>query len=224
MHGRESGVDYEQHVKEECDAMAYEAHDYSSILGMQGISDATLQHHFKLYQGYVKNTNTLLEHTSQLLRDGKGMTPEFAELRRRLGFEFDGMRLHEYYFENLKGAGSPDSHSLIYQQIEQDFGGFEAWQTDFHSTGAIRGVGWAILCYDTRANRLLNEWIDQHHTNLLAGVQPLLIMDAWEHAYYLDYQTERAKYIEAFFSNLNWAEVARRFEANSAVQQRKKAA
>ena len=204
--------------------MAYQAQDYSSVLGMQGISDETLYNHFKLYQGYVSNTNLLTEKTTQLLDQGQEKTPEFAEMRRRLGFEFCGMRLHEYYFENLKGNGEPDRKSLIFQQIESDFGDFERWKRDFMATGAMRGVGWVILFYDTRHNRLLNNWITLHQDNILPGVQPLLVMDVWEHAYFLDYQTDRPKYLEAFLSNINWQEIAKRFEANSEVQQRKKAA
>lgn len=204
--------------------MAYELQDYSRILGMDGISDETLKNHFKLYQGYLNNTNTLLEKTAQLLNEGKDRTPEYAELRRRLGFEFNGMRLHEYYFENLKGNGNPDTNSLIYQQITNDFGNFDQWKKDFISTGMMRGVGWAILFYDTRANRLINNWITLHETNVLPGVQPLLVMDVWEHAFYIDFQADRGSYVDAFMRNLNWAEIAKRFEANSEVQQRKKAA
>lgn len=204
--------------------MAYQAQEYSRILGMDGISDETLQNHFKLYQGYVTNTNTLLEKTGQLANEGKEKTPEFAELRRRLGFEFCGMRLHEYYFENLKGNGQPDQRSLIYQQIERDFGSFERWKSDFTGTLAMRGVGWAILFYDTRADCLVNAWITLHQDGILPGVQPLLVVDAWEHAYYLDYQTSRPEYIAAIFKNLNWQEIEKRFEANSEVQKRKKAA
>lgn len=203
--------------------MAYQAKDYSSILGMSGISDATLQNHLKLYQGYVTNTNTLLEHSAQLLDEGKEKSPEFAELRRRLGFEFDGMRLHEYYFENLKGNGQPDSNSLIHQKIEKDFFSFDRWRRDFIATGAMRGVGWAILFYDVHGDRLVNDWITLHQDNVLAGVQPLLVMDVWEHAFYLDYQTERPKYLDAFMQNVNWEVVARRFEENPQVQQRKAA-
>ncbi len=183
--------------------MVYQPQDYSRILGMQGISDATLHNHFKLYQGYVNNTNTLMQRTAQLLKEGNDRAPDYAEMRRRLGFEFDGMRLHEYYFENLKGDGRPDTTSLIYKQIQQDFGDFEAWKKDFIATGMMRGVGWAILFYDTRGNRLLNNWITLHHENLLAGVQPLLVMDVWEHAFLLDFQLDRAGYVNAFFSNLN---------------------
>lgn len=205
--------------------MAYQLHDYASILGMQGISDETLRKHFTLYEGYLNNTNTLMRMTRELQQQGKtGKDPEFAELRRRLGFEFNGMRLHEYYFENLHGDGTPDTRSWVYEQIVNDFGNFDQWKQDFLATATLRGIGWAIMYYDTRANTLLNVWIDEHQINHLAGVQPLLVMDAWEHAYYLDYQTNRAGYIDAFFHNLNWQEVAKRFAANSEVQQRKKAA
>jgi Fe-Mn family superoxide dismutase len=203
--------------------MAYQAQDYSRILGMDGISDTTLQNHFKLYQGYVNNTNTLLEKLDGYLNEGKERTPEYAELQRRLGFEFCGMRLHEYYFENLKGNGHPDTQSMIYGQIEQDFGDFERWKKDFTAVGAMRGVGWAILFYDTRHNRLIDQWITLHQDGILPGVQPLLVMDVWEHAFMPDYQLNRAGYLEAFFRNINWNEMEKRFQANSEVQRRKAA-
>jgi Fe-Mn family superoxide dismutase len=203
--------------------MPYQAQDYSRVLGMDGISDTTLQVHFKLYQGYVTNTNTLLDRLNALLDEGKEKTPDYAELQRRLGFEFCGMRLHEYYFENLKGNGQPDPQSLIYQKIEQDFGSFERWKKDFMAIGAMRGVGWAIMFYDTRHDQLINNWITLHQENNLPGVQPLLVMDVWEHAFMLDYQTDRPKYLDGFFRNLNWEEVEKRFQANSDVQKRKAA-
>ena len=108
--------------------MTYQAKDYSRVLGMQGISDTTLQNHFKLYQGYVTNTNTLLDTSMRLSGEGKEKSPEFAEVRRRLGFEFCGMRLHEYYFENLKGTGAPEPNSAIYKQISKDFSDFDSWK------------------------------------------------------------------------------------------------
>lgn len=190
----------------------YVAKDYSAILGMPGISDTTLQNHFKLYQGYVNNTNTLWQKTRDLVTQGKGNTPEFAEMRRRLGFEFNGMRLHEFYFENLKGNGTPDPNSRIYRKLAEDFGSVDAWKQDFLDTGKLRGIGWAILYYDPMHHRLLNVWVDEHQINNLAGLVPILVMDVWEHAYYLDYQTNRPGYLDAFFANLNWPVVAQRFE------------
>ncbi len=198
----------------------YQAQDYSRILGMEGISDQTLQNHFKLYQGYVTNVNTLMTRSHELFDEGKERSVDNAEIRRRVGFEFCGMRLHEYYFENLKGNGQIEQKSWLQQQLQRDFGSIENWKKDFIAIGAMRGVGWAILFYDTRQDHLMNTWITLHQDNILPGVQPLLVMDVWEHAFLLDYGLERAKYIDAFFANINWQEVAHRFEMNSEVQQR----
>jgi len=203
--------------------MTYQAQDYARVLGMDGISDTTLHLHFKLYQGYVQQTNALLERLDSLLSGDQEKTPEYAELQRRFAFEFCGMRLHEYYFENLKGDGQLDAGAWIHQQIVKDFGSFARWQKDFMAIGAMRGVGWAMLFYDTRHDRLINNWITLHQDNILPGLQPLLVMDVWEHAFLLDYQTDRAKYLDAFFRNLNWQEVERRFQANAEVQRRRAA-
>jgi len=203
--------------------MAYQVKDYSQILGMQGISDTTLQNHFKLYQGYVNNTNTLLDTSMRLFSEGKERTAEYAEIRRRIGFEFCGMRLHEYYFENLKGTGAPDTNSGMYKQIAKDFQDFDTWKKEFLAIGAMRGVGWAVLFYDTRADRLVNNWITLHHEGILPGLQPLLVLDVWEHAFLLDYQLDRPGYLEAFMRQVNWQEVARRFDASAPMQQRKAA-
>jgi len=203
--------------------MAYEARDFSRILGMDGISDTTLQNHFKLYQGYVTNTNTLLDKMNALLDEGKERAPDFAELQRRLGFEFCGMRLHEYYFGNLKGSGKPDAGSALYRKIEQEFGGFARWKKDFTAIAAMRGVGWAVMFYDPQADRLIDTWITLHQDGILPGLQPLLVLDIWEHAFYDDYQTERPKYLEAFFNNLDWSAVEQRFEENMGEQRRKAA-
>ncbi|HEY3380098.1 MAG TPA: Fe-Mn family superoxide dismutase [Armatimonadota bacterium] len=204
--------------------MTYQVNDYSSILGMSGISDTTLQNHFKLYQAYTNNTNTLLEKTRQLLDAGQDRTPEFAEMRRRLGFEFDGMRLHEYYFENLKGDGKPEQKRALYGQLAADFGSFDSWQKDFVSTGAMRGIGWAILYYDTPANRLINGWVTEHQQGHLVGLMPILVLDVWEHAFVFDFQMNKANYISAFLQNVNWQEAANRFDEGAEAMQRRKAA
>jgi Fe-Mn family superoxide dismutase len=203
--------------------MAYQAQDFSRILGMDGISDTTLQTHFKLYQGYVTNTNTLLDRLNGLLDEGKEKTPDFAELQRRLGFEFCGMRLHEYYFGNLKGSGKPDENGGLYKKIEQEFGGFDRWKKDFSAIGAMRGVGWAVMFYDPRADRLIDAWVTLHQDGILPGLEPLLVLDVWEHAFMLDYQTDRPKYLEAFFNNVDWSAVEQRFQQSGGEQRRKAA-
>ncbi len=186
--------------------MAYAAKDYSHLIGMQGFSETLLRNHFTLYQGYVTNTNRVLDTLAQLLKDGKTATPEYAELKRRMGFEFNGMRLHEYYFENLGGKGGVPSGKLA-QRMAEDFGGVDAWEADFRATGSMRGIGWTVLYQDTVTGRLLNQWINEHETGHPAGCQPLLVMDVFEHAFMTDYGLKRADYIQAFFGNIHWGAV-----------------
>lgn len=187
--------------------MAYSAKDYGSLIGMEGFSDLLLKNHFTLYQGYVANTNKLLEATAQMLKDGKTATPEYAELKRRFGFEFDGMRLHEYYFGNLGGKTPLEPSSEMCQKLAEDFGSYEGWVQDFKATGAMRGIGWAVLYQDDVAGRLLNCWINEHEVGHPAGCRPLLVMDVFEHAYMIDYGLKRAGYIESFFKNIGWQAV-----------------
>jgi len=181
----------------------YEAKDYSRLIGMDGFSETLLNNHFTLYQGYVTNTNKLRDALGQMAKDGKLTTPEYAELKRRFGFEWDGMRLHEYYFDNLGGKGDLAQSQKLAGAVAADFGGFEAWLADFKATGAMRGIGWAILYRDDASGTLINEWINEHQNNHLAGCKPILVMDVFEHAFMLDYGLKRADYIEAFFRNVN---------------------
>ncbi len=183
--------------------MAYAAKDYSSLIGMEGFSEALLRNHFTLYQGYVTNTSKLIELLGQMGRDGKIGSPEYAELKRRMGFEFDGMRLHEYYFENLGGKGDLGQSSKFRDKVATDFGSYEAWEKDFKGTAAMRGIGWAILYQDNMTGTLLNQWVNEHETGHLAGCTPILVADVFEHAFMLDYGLKRADYVEAFFANIN---------------------
>jgi len=193
-------------------ADSYKARQFN-LSGLKGISDETLELHFKLYEGYVKETNNLTEKIWQFIQDGKvdqEEMPAYSELTRRLGFEYNGMVLHEYYFENLKkgtGTGEPENSSKFRKATEASFGSYDIWKADFQGIGKMRGVGWAI-CYENPANnRLSNHWISLHETGNVAGFDPILVMDVWEHAYLLDFKTERPKYIEAFFSNIDWSAV-----------------
>lgn len=184
--------------------MAYAAKDFNRLLGMEGFSDTLLKNHFTLYQGYVTNTNKLLETLAQMLREGKVGTPEFAELKRRLGWEFNGMRLHEYYFENLGGKGGLDKTSKLLKKISEDFGGYEPWEKELKAVGMMRGIGWAALYQDHLSGRLINFWINEHDAGHPAGCTPILILDVFEHAFMIDYGLKRADYVEAFFKNINW--------------------
>ena len=192
--------------------MVYTAKDYSKLIGMEGFSETLLKNHFTLYQGYVTNTNKLLDILGQMLKDGKTGTPEYAELKRRLGWEFNGMRLHEYYFENLGGKISPDKSKRLIKELAENFGSYEAWEKDFKGTGAMRGIGWVVLYQDPMAKKLINFWINEHDVSHPAGCNPLLIMDVFEHAFMLDYGLKRADYIEAFFKNIDWSQVEARIK------------
>ncbi len=184
--------------------MAYSAKDFSRLLGMEGFSETLLKNHFTLYQGYVTNTNKLMEIFGQMIKDGKAGTPEFAELKRRFGWEFNGMRLHEYYFENLGGKGGLEKTAKLYKKISEDFGSYETWEKVFRAIGAMRGIGWTALYQDKMTGGLINFWINEHDAGHPAGCTPILIMDVFEHAFMTDYGLKRADYIEAFFKNINW--------------------
>jgi len=187
--------------------MAYTVKDFGNLIGMEGFSDTLLNNHFTLYQGYVSNTNKLIDILASLLKEGKESTPEYAELKRRMGFEFNGMRLHELYFGNLGGKQPPDKSSKIANQMAEDFGSYGDWERDFKATGKMRGIGWAILYQDKVTGRLFNQWINEHEVGHPTGCTPVLVMDVFEHAFMTDYGLKRASYIEAFFKNINWSVV-----------------
>ena len=184
--------------------MAYAANDYSGLIGMEGFSDTILNNHFTLYQGYVTNTNKLIDTLAAMLKDGRVGTPEYAELKRRMGFEFNGMRLHEYYFGNLGGKAALDKSGKLGKKLAEDFSSYEDWEKDFKGTGTMRGIGWTVLYQDNIAGKLFNQWINEHETGHPAGCAPILVMDVFEHAFITDYGLKRADYIEAFFKNINW--------------------
>ena len=186
----------------------YEKKDFKHLLGTSGFSDALLENHFKLYEGYVANVNTLAEKLAQ----AQAGTHEYAEQKRRFGWEWNGMRLHELYFENMKkdSVATLSEESALYKKIVSDFGSYEAWENDFKNTGALRGIGWAVLSYDKQDNRLFNTWVNEHDVGHLAGTQPVLIMDVFEHAFMLDYGLKRVDYITAFMKAIDWGVVSER--------------
>jgi Fe-Mn family superoxide dismutase len=188
-----------------------------NLSNLKGISNETIEMHFKLYEGYVKETNKLNERIAEFIKDAKVDQEEFAEyseLSRRLGFEYNGMVLHEYYFENMTsggGTGDPTSPNGFRKAAEESFGSYDIWKADFVSTGKMRGVGWAICYQNPGTGHLSNHWITLHETGNIAGYTPILVMDVWEHAFILDYKpADRPKYIEAFFSNIDWSAVEKR--------------
>jgi len=192
--------------------LTYQAQDYSNLLGMQGFSEKLLKNHFTLYDGYIQNTNLIMEHLERLLAEGQAETLKFAGLKRRMSWDFDSMRLHELYFENLGGRSGISLAGPLLEKLEENFGSYEAWEADFKATASISGVGWAMLCQDNSNGTLNNFWIDEDHVGHSIERTPLLVLDAWEHSYMLDYGLKRLDYIEIFLKNIDWNVVYKRLQ------------
>lgn len=188
----------------------YTAQNFQSLLGLSGLSDTLLKNHFTLYEGYVANINKLNDALVALEKNDKFGTPEFSEMNRRFGWEWNGMRLHELYFDNLTKEGVVLGKGTLKEKIEKEWGLFAMWEKDFRAMGALRGVGWVILYYDASSERLFNVWVNEHDGGHLAGAKPLLVMDVFEHAFMLDYGIKRADYIEVFFRSIDWVTVEKR--------------
>ena len=186
----------------------YQTQDFSRLeTQLTGFSPALIKMHLRLYEGYVKNTNTLLT----AIKSADPTSLIYGALKRRLGWEMDGMLLHEAYFNNLGRKSSLISQSPIFKQIAIDFGSYDAWAKDFKATGLIRGIGWVILYRDPKDGHLHNVWINEHDLGHIAGGTPLLVMDVWEHAYITEFGLNRTGYIDTFFENINWDIVNDRF-------------
>jgi len=187
--------------------MSYENKNFDHLIGLNGLSERLLKNHFTLYQGYVANVNKLAD-KSQTVEIG---SLEGSELHRRFAWEWNGMYLHELYFENLTKESKPlNIESPLYKKITERFGSYENWEKDFRATGAMRGIGWVILAYDKKTGRMFNVWVNEHDVGHLAGTTPLLVMDVFEHAFMVDYDLKRADYIETFIKNVDWLMVEER--------------
>ncbi|MBI4375344.1 MAG: superoxide dismutase [Elusimicrobia bacterium] len=191
----------------------YQARKELRPRNLDGISEDQVSRHWSLYEGYVKNVNLLNERIDALARKGE-FGPEFAEMKRRLGFEYDGMILHEHYFSVLKAGQPPLSDATeLAKQLKRFFGGFESWRKEFSAIGKMRGIGWAILYFDPEFGVLSDHWITLHEHGHPAGYIPILVMDAWEHAYMVDYGAAgRSQYVETFLRNVDWAKVEQRLK------------
>jgi Fe-Mn family superoxide dismutase len=185
--------------------------DWKHLLGLDGLSEDLLLNHFALYESYVNNVNALDAKLRDLLAKDHGPTPEFAELKRRFGWEWNGMRLHELYFENLTKKQVHTEGSTLHQKVVAQFGSAEQWEKEFRAIAAMRGIGWVVLTFDAASDTLYNVWIGEHDGGHLAGTTPLLVMDVFEHAFALDYGIKRAVYTEVFFGAIDWQVVSDRF-------------
>jgi len=193
--------------------MTYKAQEHLKPRSLTGISDRQIEQHWQLYEAYVKNTNELLDE----LREAETGSRHWAELKRRLGFEYNGMALHEYYFGNLAAGRPLRQKSALTEALAAGWGDFRDWREDFAKTGAMRGVGWAILYHDPATGALLNCWISNHEQGHPAGFHPVLVLDVFEHAFMVDYGAGgRADYIAAFLDNVNWEVVEQRHKDSKA--------
>ena len=193
-------------------ATEYKAKDYSHLKGLVGITDKQLEVHLKLYAGYVNRTNALFARLAALSNEGKHGDSAFQEQKRRAGWEWDGMRLHEYYFDGLKaGAKSLGDDNAFAKAVTAQFGSVDAWKADLVGVAKMPGVGWALTYLDPNNGQIWNHWVEAHQDGHPAGARLLLALDVWEHAFSV-YRTplERPAYIDDFFANVDWEVVARR--------------
>ena len=188
-----------------------EAKKFSSIKELKGISEKTMTEHYKLYEGYVKKTNEIMEKLESVDKTSANQTySDIRSLKVDLSFALGGVKNHETYFEHLGGEGGKPSGKLL-ERIEKDFGSFDAWRDDLKATG-MAGRGWAWLVYDFDLKKLVNFIGDAQNTYPIWNAAVLVALDVYEHAYYLDFQTKRADYIDVFFNNLDWKVVEGWFE------------
>ncbi len=184
-----------------------------TIPELAGISRKNIEEHLKLYAGYVKFSNYILNQISELTKDAEKNAYELGELQRRFAFEYDGMRNHEIYFSQFEGGAKALSvESALRAAMEKEWGSYEACIARLTGVALTRGIGWAILYYDKESGHLLTQWVDEQHLGHLQGLKPILALDMWEHAFVYDFPTsEKKKYVESFFTNLNWSVVEENF-------------
>ncbi len=190
--------------------MKYEALTFE-IPELVGISRESIDLHLGLYAGYVKHVNLIRERLDAYSNDPEANSYAMAEMQRRLGFEFGGMRNHEYYFAQFEGGAKVLPEGSLKEKIVATWGDYEAWLARFTSIAMTRGVGWAMLYHDPHTDQLVQTWVDEQHIGQLADLDIVLALDMWEHSYMRDYvPADKKKYIDAFFQNLNWEVVSGR--------------
>ncbi|MDO8564502.1 MAG: Fe-Mn family superoxide dismutase [bacterium] len=185
-----------------------------NIPDLKGISKKNIEEHLKLYAGYVKHANLVMQKIAELTQtDAEKYSYEISELHRRFSFEFNGMRNHEVYFKSLeKGAKSFSPESPLAKMIAERGGSFDAWLAEFKAIALTRGIGWACAFFDPVSGELLNAWVDEQHLGQLQNCALILGLDMWEHSYVADYQPSGKKqYVEDFFANVNWSVIEQNF-------------
>jgi Fe-Mn family superoxide dismutase len=181
---------------------------------LEGLSEKQIKVHLALYEGYVKHVNLIMEKIQALKEtDAEGNAYVIAELRRRFAFEFDGMRMHEYYFEQFEGEKSGNPESALAKAADDKYGSGDNFLAHLKEVAGSRGIGWVIVYADSQIKTLHTTFVSDHEVGQLAGLPIILALDLWEHAYMVDYvPAEKKSYIDAFLSNLNWSVVEKRFD------------
>ena len=179
-----------------------------------GISAKNIEEHIKLYQGYVKNANTIQEQIEELSKDSEKNAYTLGEINRRFSFEFNGMRNHEVYFSLFEGGSKEiNNESNLAKKITETFGSFENMLNKLKAIALTRGIGWAMLSQDHESKDLILHWLDEQHLGQLQNTKPIIAIDMWEHSYVADYQPSGKKqYVEDFFKNVNWSVAEERFD------------
>ena len=191
----------------------YTQKDYSHLLGLEGFSDTMLTNHMTLYKGYVDNANKMIANLDVVEKGSQ----EYYELKRRLGWEINGVKLHELYFENMSKSTSSDLESAlevapsVKALLIKSYGSITEWESSLKRNGTTRGIGWVALVQDTETSEIFHTWIGEHNVSNIVGSKILLIMDMWEHAFITDYGIKKADYISAFIKAIDWSVVESRF-------------
>lgn len=181
---------------------------------LKNISQNQIDQHWSLYEGYVSQVNSINKELAQLRVQGKGSSQMYSDRRRRYGFEYNGMVLHELYFSNLANIKQKEVSGELKKAIEKTFGSIKEWKEDFKNAGKTRGIGWVILYLDPTTKNLINAFVDDHEIGNISNFKPILVMDVWEHAYMVDHGVKgRPDYIDAFFNNINWPIVEQRYNS-----------
>ncbi|MGE5540790.1 MAG: superoxide dismutase [Bacillota bacterium] len=197
--------------------MTYTARTFS-LPELKGLSQKQIEVHLALYQGYVKHVNLIMEKIAAYKEtDAEGNAYAINELRRRLGFEFDGMRMHEYYFEQFEGEKGGSPESALAKAAAERYGSGENFISHIKEVAGTRGIGWTVVYYDPAGKTLHTAWVDDHQLGQLSGLPIILAVDMWEHAYMVDYvPAQKGDYVSAFLDNVNWTVIEERFERAAA--------
>jgi len=180
---------------------------------LKGISEKNLTEHVGLYHGYVKHYNLATDLMTKYINEPDAQYI-ITELNRRRSFEYNGIKNHEYYFADLCGDQvALDPGSALAQKINDTWGSFDGWRAEFEKIAMTRGIGWAVLSYDTESGILQNGWVDEQHLGQLNSAHYIMGIDMWEHAYVFDYQPSGKKqYIADFLEQVSWGNAMERFE------------